>query len=268
MRKIIKKILVYFSKNKFLGAIITHVVYYLRLQRGQIKDSLHMKIFRDLIVQNGPFKGMKYPRNPAASHPFPQLLGSYEKEIQTAIEEICSKKYTEIINVGCAIGYYAVGLARRIPTAKVFAYDINEESLRLCKEMAQINNVSEKLITGSFCDSNTLSSIPLTKKALVFSDCEGYEKKLFTKKTVELFSCHDLLIEIHDFVDIEISAYIQKLFRKTHKIKVFQAISDIEKAQQYSYKELEGLDLATRRTLLAELRPPAIKWFYMKPHIF
>jgi tRNA G37 N-methylase Trm5 len=152
-----------------------------------------------------------------------------------------------------------------IGTAKVFAFDTNEEAVRLCKDMAQMNKVAERLITGSFCDANTLQSIPLTEKALIISDCEGYEKELFTEETASLLAPHDLLIEIHDFVDIGISSYIREIFKETHEIGVFQSIDDIKKAQEYLYDELEGFDLATRRVLLAEYRPAIMEWFYMKP---
>jgi hypothetical protein len=223
-------------------------------------------MFPDPMVKHGVFKGMKYPEIKSGSDAcFPKLLGSYEKEIQPILEEICKNTYTEIVNIGCAKGYYAVGLAMRIPTAKVFAYDSNEKAVRLCKRIAELNKVDQRIITGSFCTVETLRAIPFTKKGLIISDCEGYEKELFVEELVPLLADHDLLIEIHDFIDITISSLIRQRFEKTHAIEVIQSVDDIKKAQTYSYEELGDYDLATRKILLAETRPAIMEWFYMKP---
>ena len=232
-----------------------------------IQDAL-MSISPDLTVKHGPFRGMRYPaKNAIGSVLFPKIIGSYERELHRILERICSNKYSEIINIGCAEGYYAVGLAMRIKKVKVFAYDTNDEAIDLCERMAQMNNVAERLATGSFCDANTLQSIPFTRKVLIISDCEGFEKELFTKETVPFFAQHDLLIEIHDFIDIEISSMIRKHFQKTHLITAIQSIYDITKAHSYAYEELGGYSLAERRMLLAEYRPQIMEWFYMTPFV-
>jgi 2-polyprenyl-3-methyl-5-hydroxy-6-metoxy-1,4-benzoquinol methylase len=234
-------------------------------QELDIRDAL-MSISPDLTVKHGPFKGMIYPEMKAVgSSLVPKLLGSYEKELHPVLEKICSNDYCEIVDIGCAEGYYAVGLAMRIQTAKVFAYDTNNEAIYLCKQMALMNNVAERLVTGSFCDVTTLRSIPFTRKALIISDCEGYEKKLFTQEIVPSLAHHDLLIEVHDFIDIEISSIIRQRFQNTHLITAIQSIDDIVKAHSYCYEELDSYDLAFRRHLLAESRPSIMAWFYMTP---
>jgi SAM-dependent methyltransferase len=219
-----------------------------------------------LTVRHGVFAGMKYPSMKAiGSQIYPKLLGSYEREIQPLLERLCSKNYSEIVDVGCAEGYYAVGLAMRIPGAKVFAFDTNRDAVELCERMARVNGVSDRLFTGRFCDPSTLKNLPLTEKALILSDCEGYEKTLFTGETARLLARHDLLIEVHDFVDIEISAYLRRVFGSTHTVESYSSIDDIQKAHLYSYPELDGLDLAARKRILAEHRPAIMEWLYMQP---
>lgn len=238
------------------------------LSKRAIIQNAFISALPDISVKHGPFKGMKYPeKKSVGSALIPKLLGSYEREIQPIIEQICSTPYSEVVDIGCAEGYYAIGLAMQIKTAKIFAYDTNEEAIRLCRKMAQINLVSERLVVGSFCDANTLRSVPFTNKALIISDCEGYEKELFTEEIVPFLSRHDLLIEIHDFLDIEISSLIRNRFQDTHLITAVQSIDDITKAHSYHYKELQGYDLATRKVLLAEGRPSIMEWFYMTPRI-
>jgi hypothetical protein len=139
------------------------------------------------------------------------------------------------------------------------------EAIRLCEEMALLNGVSERVITGSFCDGKTLMGLPLTKKALIVSDCEGYEKELFSKDTLTFLAQYELLIEVHDFIDIEISSYLRELFEESHHIEVYTSIDDIKKAQQYEYKELDGFSLEEKRKILREGRPAIMEWFYLKP---
>jgi hypothetical protein len=109
-------------------------------------DSEVFKISPDLTVKYGVFKGMKLlPGEESGSGSLiPKLLGAYEYELRPVLEKICHEHYTEIINVGCAEGYYAVGFAMRFPDAKVFAYDIDKGALKLCEEMARLNKVSQQ----------------------------------------------------------------------------------------------------------------------------
>jgi hypothetical protein len=223
-------------------------------------------IFPDLVVTSGVFKGMRYPEaTSVGSALFPKLLGSYEKELHPLLESLCDNDYTEIIDIGCAEGYYAVGLARRITGARVFAFDINEQAILLCRKMAELNDVGARVITGKACTADTLRSLPLTRRALVVSDCEGYERDLFTEDAARLLGRHDLLIETHDFIDINISSTLIKRFRGTHEIQAISSIGDAEKARAYRYGELSRYDLATRRILLAERRPAIMTWLYMRP---
>jgi hypothetical protein len=84
---------------------------------------------------------------------------------------------------------------------------------------------------------------------------------------VPFLARHELLIEVHDFIDIEISSYLRKIFESTHSIQVLSSIDDIKKAQLYEYKELEGLSLEERKQILCEYRPAIMEWFYLKPRI-
>lgn len=226
---------------------------------------LARQISPDLLVKNGVFKGMQYPEMKAIGSPLlPKLLGSYERELQHVIERICRQPYEVVVDIGCAEGYYAVGLARRITGATVYAFDISAEALRLCREMTRINLVADRVITALGCDLDVLRSIPLMGRTLIISDCEGYERYLFTKDSALFFQKHDLLIETHDFLDIRISSQIRALFAATHDMESFESIDDIQKVLRYDYPELRTLDLATQKEILAERRPAIMEWFYLQ----
>ena len=235
-------------------------------QLNPLAEKLTSLVFPELTVKNGVFAGMKYPEiKSVGSTLFPKLLGSYEKELEPVIEKICQKKYTEIVDVGCAEGFYAVGLAMRIPTATVYAFDVDTVAINLCQKMAELNGVGDRVILGSFCDAETLKNLSITEKRLIVCDCEGYEKQLFTEDAIPFLAKDDLLIEIHDMKDIEISTTLRQRFAKTHKIETIESIDDIKKALNYSYKELDSYDLATRKILLAENRAAIMDWFYLTP---
>lgn len=220
----------------------------------------------DLKVRNGPFKDMLYPQAASVgSSLFPKLLGSYESELHGILEEIISKSYTAIVDVGCAEGYYATGLGLRIPEAHLFVFDINPTAIELCKKMVALNNIeSSRLTTGDILNNKTLLSLPLGERALIISDCEGYEKQLFTRETPRKLAEHDFLIEAHDVIDIHISGYLKEIFADTHDITVVGSVDDIHKAQRYKYPELEGFSLPERKALLSERRASAMEWLYCR----
>lgn len=107
---------------------------------------------------------------------------------------------------------------------------------------------------------------PIHGTALIVCDGEGYERDLFSADVLPALLGHDVLVELHDFPDIEISSSIRTLFEKSHDIRVIDSLDDIRKAQTYEYEELEPFDLATRRVLLGEYRPAMMQWYFMEPN--
>ncbi len=218
-------------------------------------------------VLHGPFAGMKYPSLQAVSSTMPpKLLGSYEREIAPAIMEIIQQPYTAVVDIGCAEGYYAVGLGMKLPQAKIHAFDTAQQALELCQQMAKANGVN--IQTGGFCDQQTLLGLDLGERALIFSDCEGYELELFDTALARAIDRHDCLIETHDFINPHISSTLLKVLEPTHHCTVFESVDDILKVYQYHYPEIEPLSPILRRTILAEKRPTKMRWIYAKSLLY
>ena len=63
-----------------------------------------------LVVQGGPFKGMKYvpqiatPARLIGDALLPKLVGCYEAELHGTLATLPQAKYTRIVNIGCAKG--------------------------------------------------------------------------------------------------------------------------------------------------------------------
>lgn len=229
-------------------------------------ENLILCLLKDRQVLHGPFKGMKYPKLTAVgSSLYPKLLGTYERELAPLLDTLNVKSYSCIVDIGCAEGYYAVGLAIKAPQSTVYAYDTNAEARELCRAMATINKVSSRVHIRDFCDSNELLGLPLGQRALIISDCEGYEKTLFSSELVGNLKQHEFLIEVHDFIDSEISCSLINAFRKSHSLQVVTSLCDSKKLIYYQIDELLGLDESVKRRLVSEYRPEVMDWIYLRP---
>src|SRR5258708_2393023 len=72
-------------------------------------------------VATGPFASMKLDYELFPVHASPKFLGTYEQELHSTIERVIQLAPNCVLNVGCAEGFYAVGMARRLKDARVFA---------------------------------------------------------------------------------------------------------------------------------------------------
>jgi hypothetical protein len=224
------------------------------------------ELFPDLTVATGPFRGLRYPSlRSVGSALVPKLLGSYESELHNVLENFLSYPYACVVDIGCAEGYYAVGLGLRLKVAEIYAFDTNERAREACAEMARLNGVAERIHIGGFCDAEMLRSLPLGHRALAIVDCEGYEKTLFNSQIAAFLARHDLIIEAHDFIDIDISINLRQVFSKTHRIQSIKSTDDIEKAHTYHYSQLRQFDTHEKRMILAERRPGIMEWLVMTP---
>src|SRR5206468_9886250 len=74
-------------------------------------------------ILTGPFRGMLYLDEIVWGPIMPKWAGSYEMELQDIVARIGRDGYDQILNIGCAEGYYAVGLALQDRRCNVLAFD-------------------------------------------------------------------------------------------------------------------------------------------------
>jgi len=128
-------------------------------------------------VLNGPLKGLDFlPQSTEGCH-ISKLLGCYEQPLQPYIEQVIQAGYPTIINIGCAEGYYAVGLARQMPFTRVLAFDLNPKAQETCAALAQKNQVAERVAVGGGFRPEDFAAY-IDQKVLVLCDIEGAEKDL------------------------------------------------------------------------------------------
>jgi precorrin-6B methylase 2 len=232
--------------------------------RDELSARVAGELFPNLTVASGPFKGLRYPSGHSFGSAFlPKLLGSYESELHPVLDALLRQGYTTVVDIGCGEGYYAVGSALRLPQAQVYAFDTESRVRELCLQMAELNGVADRVHLAGLCDQEILRSLPFKGKALIISDCEGYEGTLFDRQMAEFLAKCDLLIETHDFIDIELSRKMRAVFSDTHDIHSIKSSDDIARAHACGSRELANYSLQEKRLILAEWRPAIMEWLVM-----
>jgi hypothetical protein len=94
------------------------------------------------------------------------------------------------------------------------------------------------------------------RRALVLSDCEGYERHLFPEGSGDALARHDVAIEVHDSIDYRISPQLKSVFRDSHEVEILRAQDDLElvRTAHLVIPELEAFDWDVRHALVCENR--------------
>ncbi len=172
-----------------------------------------------LVVQGGPFKGMAYMAAASEGSASARLLGVYEAALHPIVEAIIASDYPQIIDVGCAEGYYAVGLAMRMPKARVIARDLNPVARQKCADLAAANGVAAQIDIGGEMGHGDFD-ICADAKTLVICDIEGGEAQLLDPALAQGLRAADILVEVHDCFTPNLSAQIAQRFAATHDVQV------------------------------------------------
>jgi hypothetical protein len=210
-------------------------------------------------VQRGLCQGLAFPKDTSFfSTVAPMMLGLYERPLQQTLETLIrTRHYDLIVDVGSADGFYAVGLAMRCPDARVVACDTEPRARQATLAMAQRNGVADRVVVRGFCsDRDLIDIVRAARRALILSDCEGYERLLFPAGAGEALARHDVAIEVHDWIDYGISPHLLQTFRGSHDVEVIRAPDDLEcvRTAHRFVPELEHLAWDVRHALVCENR--------------
>ena len=215
-------------------------------------------------VQTGPFKGTALiPRymwgdgDTAA-----KLLGVYEDELHDFIEHAIARQPDVVINIGCAEGYYALGMARRLPAVPVMAVDIDARAAAIVQDTAYANQVSNVRPLTHLVDADWIESqCAAFDRPFLILDCEGAEIDLLNPEQVSDLAKCSILVESHDCINAVITATLTQRFSHTHDVRqVSQTTKDA-----YQFDFLHGLSDCDKWALVHEGRPSTMTWLYMTP---
>ena len=260
--------------HKSLQSILSQVVTDNTSEQAQLNNALRLlSKWRSVLIQNtllqqqgtvvmqGPLAGMDFLPQSAEGCHIAKLLGCYEQPLQPFIEEAITNTYPTILNIGCAEGYYAVGMARRMPSTQVLAFDLNPKAQEVCIALAQKNGVSDRVKVGALFKPEDFA-IYINQKVLVLCDIEGAEKDLLDPEMAPALKGMDLIVESHECLIPGITQTLIDRFKDTHQLTLVQdnGQRQLQDVPQW-FNNLAHLD-----QLLAtwEWRSGATPWLVMK----
>jgi hypothetical protein len=218
-------------------------------------------------VRSGPFEGMRYVRFAQGSAYIPKLLGIYERELAPYVERAVARQPRLVIDLGAAEGYYAVGMARRLPLARILAFEADAGAREAVCEMAAMNAVDSRVMVLGRCEPADLASALEISgdDTLVICDVEGYEERLLDPAVVPLLRRLPVLVELHDFIVPGVTDLLAQRFSATHDIT---HIWQQDRSRRDFPWRTPGTLLLPRSYVdwaVSELRPVRMAWFWMEP---
>jgi hypothetical protein len=241
-----------------------------RLIERQVRDLGLLGLGRCLAatsnsrVQSGPFAGMRLDLEALPVHGSPKLLGTYEDELHGCIEMAISRRPQLVLNVGCAEGYYAVGLATRLPGTIVYAFDADPKARRATARNASLNGVAAQVRVSGVVHASGLERLLRLGRALVVMDCEGAEFELLDPQAAPSLARADVIVELHPHRCPAIEEKLTARFRSTHALeRIAQTSTQLKLTHAHLPAILHASD---RHRVVDERRTPDVGWLCLRPH--
>jgi len=174
------------------------------------------------VVPAGPFAGLILGRTGSEGAHAPRLLGCYEAALHPHLERLIARGFARVVNVGCADGYYAVGLARRLPLAMVHAHDRDARARELCAQAADANGVAARVLIGGEVDHAALDAL-LEPGSWLVMDIEGAEMALLDPARVPRLGGATVLVECHEQRGSDHASMLAARFAPTHRVTRVEA---------------------------------------------
>ena len=232
-------------------------------ERGR-KISAEMFRLTDGKVAAGPFKGMSYRASFADNGILGfKLAGTYEKEIAAAAEQIIAARPSTVINMGAGEGYYAVGMALRLPDARVIAYELEPSHQAMIRELASVNHVADRIdirggVTAPLLAETLAACGPDTA---IICDIEGYEHEVLDPAAIPQLKGLDILVELHDVYRPGVSRELKRRFEPTHTVQLLHTV----KRNPEDFPAGVNLDPALRLACMDEDRGHTMYFYWMRP---
>lgn len=201
---------------------------------GQLNNALRLlSKWRSVLIQNtvlkqqgtvvlqGPLQGLDFLPQSAEGCHVAKLLGCYEQPLQAYVEQAIQGGYETILNIGCAEGYYAVGMARRMAVTQVLAFDLNENAQAVCRQLAEKNRVSDRVTVGALFRAEDFARYA-GQRVLVFCDIEGAEGQLLDPLVAPALAGMDVIVESHECLVPGVTKLLIDRFSDSHDITLVE----------------------------------------------
>jgi hypothetical protein len=188
----------------------------------------------------------------------PKVLGSFEMELHGAVESAVARGPRTVLNIGAAEGYYAVGMALRLPASDVVAFEPREPQAAQMQAIAQLNEVEVESVVGR-CTPELLAG-RLQPGALVICDCDGCEAELLDPGATPALRTCDVIVETHDIFVPGTTALLESRFGPSHDIERFESAPRFPR----DFPDLAFMPLATQVLAISEFREGPQSWLVMR----
>ena len=213
------------------------------------------------LVMQGPLQGLDFLPQSAEGCHIAKLLGCYEQPLLPFIEQAIQKQYATMLNIGCAEGYYAVGMALRMPSTHVLAHDLSPKAQEICTALAQKNGVTDRVSIGGLFTPEGFAA-HAGQDVLLMCDIEGAERDLLDPVASPALQGMDIIVESHECLTAGITQLLIDRFKDTHNITLVQddGQRQLDKPPQWF------IDMAHLDQLLAtwEWRSGPTPWLIMQ----
>lgn len=210
-------------------------------------------------ITHGPFAGMDYPVASSEGARAPRLLGVYEASLHPVIETVIARAPTQVMDIGCAEGYYAVGLARRLPGALVHARDTDPKAQALCATLAQANGVADRMSIGGEMRHPDFALCEAAE-TFILCDIEGAEGELLDPTLAPALTRADILVEVHEGMRPGLMTSLTERFTKSHRVTRIDRALRPDLLPDWA----EGLSDLDRLLMLWEWRASPTPWLWME----
>ena len=171
-----------------------------------------------------------------------------------------------IVDLGAGEGYYAVGLAKRVPNTRLVAFEMDSIGQDVVAELAALNGVAARVEVRGKCESADLvAALADEPRPVIVCDVEGYEDQLLDPALVPALSRATILVELHEFVIPGITDKIRRRFADSHVIEhIWQ---EARSRTDFPWRTI-GTSLLPSSYLdwaVSEWRPERMSWFWMVP---
>jgi hypothetical protein len=201
---------------------------------GQLNNALRLlSKWRSVLLQNtvlqkhgtkvwqGPLAGLDFVAKSTEGCLVAKLLGCYEQPLFSFLEDVIASQYATLVNIGCSEGYYAVGLARRMPNTIVHAFDINPIAQDTCRHLAEKNGVAARVQVGALFSPSDFAKYA-GQHVLVLCDIEGAEREMLDPVANPALKGMDLIVESHECFVPGITKVLVERFQTSHDITLVQ----------------------------------------------
>jgi hypothetical protein len=218
------------------------------------------------VIMSGPFKGMRYISSAVGSALAPKIVGTYERELHPIIETIIQQKPDYIIDIGAAEGYYAIGLALRIPQSRVVAFETNPDGREMLNQIASLNGTSNRIALKGHCSHDALVAClaGAPHDSLIVCDIEGGELELLDPELIPRLKNIPILVELHRSAHPSIKEIFLSRFGSTSTITVLTSQS--RQIEDFPANFENGvLQVNEKLACMFEFRPERMEWLWIVP---